>query len=183
MDRNRALEELKLRIENKNTLKHSLAVEAIMRKLAILFNEYEVLWGITGLVHDIDYERIQGDMNQHGRMGADILEALNFDNTVVYAVRAHNPLNNITRRRKIDKALYCADPMSGLIIACALIVPSKKLKDIDEDFVLKKYYQKGFARGADREQIATCTEIEITIEEFIKISLEALKEISNELEL
>lgn len=183
MDRNRALEELKLRIENKNTIKHSLAVEAIMRKLAIQFNEHESLWGITGLVHDIDYERVQGDMAQHGKMGADILEALNFDNTVVYAVRAHNPENNITRRRKIDKALYCADPISGLIIACALIVPSKKLKDIDEEFVLKKYHQKGFARGANREQIATCTEIDLTLEEFIKISLEALKEISDELEL
>lgn len=183
MDRKRAIEELKLRIENKNTMKHSFAVEAIMRKLAILFNEHANLWGITGLVHDIDYERIQGDMAQHGKMGADILEALNFDNTVVYAVRAHNPINNIPRRRKIDKALYCADPMSGLIIACALIIPSKKLKDIDEEFVLKKYHQNGFARGADREQIATCTEIDLTLEEFVKISLEALKEISDVLEL
>ncbi|MGI6124370.1 MAG: HDIG domain-containing metalloprotein [Acetivibrionales bacterium] len=183
MERKRAMEELLLRIENKNTIKHSLAVEAIMRKLAILFNEYANLWGITGLVHDIDYERVQGDMTQHGIMGADILEALNFDNTIVYAVRAHNPLNNVSRRRKIDKALYCADPMSGLIIACALIVPSKKLEDIDEEFVLKKYHQKGFARGANREQIATCTEIGLTLEEFIKISLEALKEISDELEL
>ncbi len=183
MDRNRALEELKLRIENKNTIKHSLAVEAIMRKLAIYFNEHETLWGITGLVHDIDYERVEGDMAKHGKMGADILEALNFDNTVVYAVRAHNPANNIARRRKIDKALYCADPVSGLIIACALILPSKKLKDVDEDFVMKKYHQKAFARGADREQIATCTELGLTLEEFIKISLEALKEISDELEL
>ncbi len=183
MDRNRALEELKLRLENKNTIKHSLAVEAIMRKLAIRFNEHECLWGITGLVHDIDYERVQGDMTQHGKMGAEILETLNFDNTVVYAVRAHNPENNIARRRKIDKALYCADPISGLIIACALIVPSKELKDIDEEFVMKKYHQNGFARGADREQIAACTEIDLTLEEFIKISLEALKEISDELEL
>ena len=62
MERKRAMEELLLRIENKNTIKHSLAVEAIMRKLAILFNEYANLWGITGLVHDIDYERVQGDM-------------------------------------------------------------------------------------------------------------------------
>ncbi|NLB78836.1 MAG: HDIG domain-containing protein [Clostridiaceae bacterium] len=183
MDRNRAMEELKLRIENKNTMKHSLAVEAIMRKLAIRFNEYADLWGMAGLVHDIDYERINGDMTQHGKMGADILEVLNFDNTIVYAVRAHNPINNIPRRRKIDKALYCADPMSGLIIACALIVPSKKLKDIDDDFVMKKYHQKGFARGVNREQIAICTEIDLTLEEFIKISLEALKEISKELEL
>ncbi|NLX63607.1 MAG: HDIG domain-containing protein [Clostridiaceae bacterium] len=183
MDRDMALEELKLRIENKNTIKHSLAVEAIMRKLAIHFNEHEKMWGIAGLVHDIDYERVQGDMTKHGKMGADILEALNFDSTIVYAVLAHNPANNVSRRRKIDKALYCADPMAGLIIACALILPSKKLKDVSEEFVLKKYHQKGFAKGADREQIASCSELGLTLEEFIRISLEALKEISDDLEL
>jgi len=73
--------------------------------------------------------------------------------------------------------------MSGLIIACVMILPSKKLKDVDEEFVLKKYHQKGFAKGADREQIASCSELGLTLEEFIKISLEALKEISDELEL
>lgn len=183
MDRNRAMEELKLRIENENIIKHSLAVEAIMRKLAIHFNEYVNLWGITGLVHDIDYERIQGDMGLHGNMGGDILEAMNADNTVVYAVRAHNPSNNIPRRRKIDKALFCSDPMAGLIIACALILPDKKLKDVDVDFVINRYHQKGFARGANREQIASCSEIGLTLEEFASLSIEALKEISDQLGL
>lgn len=183
MERNRAFEELRLRIENQNTIKHSLAVEAIMRKLAVHFNEYVNLWGITGLVHDIDYERVNGDMSLHGKMGADILEALNFDNTIVYAVRAHNPANNMLRRRKIDKAIYCSDPMAGLLIACALITESKKLKDIDEDFVLNRYKQKGFARNVSREQIATCSEIGLSLEDFIKLSLEALKEISHELGL
>lgn len=183
MDRKTALEELKLRIENENMIKHSLAVEAIMRKLALHFNEYENLWGITGLVHDIDYERIMGDMSLHGKMGGDILEALNADETIVYAVRAHNPANNIPRRRKIDKALYCADPMSGLIIACALILPDKKLKDVDVEFIINRFHQKGFARGANREQIATCSEIGLSLEEFTSLSLDALKEISDELGL
>jgi len=183
LDRNKAMEELSLRIENENIIKHSLAVEAIMRKLARHFNEYENLWGIAGLVHDIDYERVMGDMSLHGKMGGDILEALNADSTIVYAVRAHNPLNSIPRRRKIDKALYCADPMAGLIIACALILPDKKLKDVDVQFVINRFHQKGFARGANREQIATCSEIGLTLEEFAAISLEALKEISDQLGL
>jgi len=178
-----ALEELKLRIENENTIKHSLAVEAIMRKLAIHFNEHEKMWGIAGLVHDIDYERVQGDMTKHGKMGADILEALNFDSTIIYAILAHNPANNVSRRRKIDKALYCAGPMADLIIACAHVLPNKKLKDVDEGFVINKYHQQDFAQDTDRERIGACTELGLTLEEFIKISLDALKEISDELEL
>lgn len=183
MDRSRAMEELLLRIENENMIKHSLAVEAIMRKLASHFNEDENMWGIAGLVHDIDYERIEGKMELHGKMGGDILEGLDADETIVYAVRAHNPMNDLPRRRKIDKALYCADPMAGLIIACALILPDKKLKDVDTQFVLNRYHEKGFARGANREQIASCSELGLTLEEFASISLEALNEISDQLGL
>lgn len=183
MNRNRALEELRLRLENKNLIKHSFAVEAIMRKLAEYFHDDVDLWGIAGLVHDIDLERVNEDMNLHGMMGGDILEALDFDKTIVYAVRAHNPRNNYARRRKIDKALFCADPMSGLITACALILPEKKLANVDEAFVLKRYEEKGFARGANREQIATCSELELTLEEFVSLSLNAMKGISDLLEL
>ncbi|MCX7773326.1 MAG: HDIG domain-containing protein [Clostridia bacterium] len=183
MDRSRAFEELKLRIENPNLIKHSLSVEAIMRKLADYFHDDVDLWGITGLVHDIDLERVQNDMDQHGMMGGDILEALDFDETIVYAVRAHNPGNNYSRRRKIDKALFCADPMSGLITACALILQEKKLEKVDQAFVLKRFYEKGFARGANREQIATCEELGLTLEQFIQFSLEAMKEISSDLGL
>ncbi len=183
MDRDRAMEELMLRIESENLIKHSLAVEAIMRKLAEYFHDDVELWGITGLVHDIDLERVHNNMDLHGMMGGDILEQLEFDGTIVYAVRAHNPRNNYARRRRIDKALYCADPISGLITACALILPEKKLDKIDEAFVIKRFYENGFARGANREQITTCSELDLSLEEFIRLSLEAMKEISEQLGL
>ncbi len=183
MDRNRALEELRLRLENKNLIKHSFAVEAIMRKLAEYFHDDVDLWGIAGLVHDIDLERVNNDMTLHGMMGGDILEALDFDKTIVYAVRAHNPHNHYERRRKIDKALFCADPMSGLITACALILPEKKLEKVDTAFVIKRYDEKGFARGANREQIALCSELGLSLEQFIDLSLQAMQEISDVLEL
>lgn len=183
MNRSIAMEELKIRIENENLMKHSLAVEAIMRKMAYYFHEDIELWGMAGLVHDIDIERVQNDMSLHGLMGGDILEDLNFDETVVYAVRAHNPHNGLDRRRKIDKALYCADPMSRLIAACALILPEKKLGKIDKDIVLKRFYEKGFAQIANRDQIATCSELELSLEDFIELSLEAMKESSDELGL
>lgn len=183
MNRSEALEQLKLRIENKNLIKHSFAVEAIMRRLAQYFHEDADMWGIAGLVHDIDLERVKNDMSKHGIMGGDILEAMEFDETIVYAVRAHNPINNLVRRRKIDKALFCADPVSGLITACALILPEKKLENVDRDFVIKRYYEKGFAKGANREQIAACSDLDLSLEEFVSISLDAMKGITDLLEL
>lgn len=183
MDRNIALEALTLRLENENLIKHSLAVEAIMGKLADYLHEDVDAWKIAGLVHDIDYERVGGNMALHGKMGGDILEGLNFDDSIVYAVRAHNPATGYERRRRIDKALFCADPISGLITACALILPSKKLAEIDVDFVHKRFYEKSFAKGANRENIASCAELGLSLEKFIELSLEAMKEISTELGL
>lgn len=180
VNRSAALDALKFRIENKNLLKHSLAVEAIMRNLAKYLHEDTDTWGIAGLVHDIDLERIDGDMSRHGLVGAEILEGLNFDETIVYAVKAHNPANLLPRRRKIDKALYCADPMASLILSCTMTLQDKKMTVIDEAFVMKKFYETGFARGANREQIRTCTELDLQLDDFIRISLESLREIKSE---
>lgn len=182
MERNKALEELKLRNESDDIIKHSLAVEAIMRKLATLLNEHENLWGIAGLVHDIDYERVDGDMSRHGNMAAEILELLNCDRTVIYAVRAHNPYNNLNRRRKIDRALYCSSPIAAFLKECVLATKTKKIKDLDLDFVLDCYNNKDFAQDIVRDYINACSEIDLSIEAFFKLSLEALQEISHELE-
>jgi len=181
LDRARALEELKLRLENDENLKHSLAAEAIMRKLAEYFREDVELWGIAGLVHDIDLERIQYDISQSGIMGGDILEALDFDPTIIYAVRSRNPKSRHQRRRKIDKAIYCAPPMSVLISACMNIQPDKKIENVDEALVLSKFYDNSFAPEADRKKIAACSELNLSLEEFIKLSLEAMKEIRDKL--
>lgn len=183
MDRNTAYEELVSRLENKNLIKHSLAVEAIMIKLAEHLHEDIHMWGLAGLLHDIDYDKVNGDMDKHGMVGAEILEGLNLDPTVIYAVKAHNPSLGLVRRRKIDKALFCSDPLSGLITACALILPEKKLAGIDNEFVIKRFHEKSFARGANREQILTCGEIGLSLEEFIEIGLSAMKGIHHALGL
>ncbi|NMA66671.1 MAG: HDIG domain-containing protein [Clostridiaceae bacterium] len=179
MERSRAFEELLLRIENKDTIRHSLAVEAIMKRLAKLFHEEVRLWGITGLVHDIDVERILNDNRSHGMMGGDILECLDFDPTIVYAVRAHNPENNYERRRKMDKALFCASPMAELIEACYQFNGDQSLNKVSEEFVLNKYKDLDFAPHISRERIALCSELGFSVEEFIKTSLEAMREISS----
>jgi putative nucleotidyltransferase with HDIG domain len=183
MDRERAYVELKARLVTKNLIKHSLAVEAIMRKLAAYFHEDIELWGLAGLLHDIDYDKVSSEPEKHGIIGAEILDGLNVDHTVIYAVKSHNSQTGIVRRRRIDKALFCSDPLSGLITACALILPDKKLEGVTTEFVLKKFNENSFAKGANREQIMMCEEIGLSLEKFVDLGLEAMKEIHEKLEL
>ncbi|TYQ16352.1 UNVERIFIED_CONTAM: putative nucleotidyltransferase with HDIG domain [Acetivibrio alkalicellulosi] len=183
MEREQAIEELRGRLKNENLIKHSFAVEAIMKELALYFKEDIDKWGIAGLLHDIDYDKTADDPSKHSIVGAEILESLDVESSVVYAVKAHNDIHGIERKRKIDKALYCADPASGLITASALILPSKKLEDVTVDFVVKRINEKGFAKGANREQIKSCEELDISLEKFIEIALNAMKKISNDLGL
>lgn len=183
MDRTEVLKELTARLTNKNLIKHSLAVEAIMRELAAYFKENLEQWGLAGLLHDIDYDRTANDPSMHSIIGAEILEGLGVDGTVVYAVKAHNSHHGLERKANIDKALFCADPVSGLLTAGALILPSKKLEDVTVDFIMRRFNEKAFARGANREQIMTCGELGLSLEKFIEISLNAMKGIAAELGL
>lgn len=183
MDREQAFEELKGRLKSENLIKHSLAVEAIMKDLAFHFKEDIDKWGIAGLLHDIDYDKTAGDPSKHSLVGAEILENLDVESSIVYAVKAHNDYHGMERKRKIDKALYCSDPVSGLITASALILPSKKLEDVTVEFVLKRFDEKGFAKGANRDQIKSCDQLGLSLEEFIEIALKAMKGISDELGL
>ena len=183
MDRLKALDELKARISNNNLIKHSLAVEAIMMELAALLKDNAKLWGLAGLLHDIDYEKTANSPERHSLLGAEILEDMDVDPDIVYAVKAHNGYHGIERKRKMDKALYCADPVSGLITAGALILPSKKLADVTTDFILKRMNEKSFAKGADRDQIKSCSELGLSLEVFIDTALRAMKKISDELGL
>lgn len=183
MERAQALHELNLRVKNKNLIKHCLAVEAIMRRLARYFNEEEEAWGLAGLLHDIDYDITYNEPEKHSILGAEILEKLDIDPMIIYAVKAHNDVHNIERRRKIDKALFSADPVSGLITAGALIIPSKSLNDISVEFLLKRFNEKSFAKGANREHILKCSELDLCLEEFLGLSLQAMKDIAPELGL
>jgi len=180
MEREQALEELKARIENENLIKHSLAVEAIMKDLAFYFKEDIDKWGLAGLLHDIDCEKTAGDISKHSLVGAEILESLDIESSIIYAVKAHNDYHGIERKRKIDKALYCADPAAGLITAAALILPSKKLEDVTVDFLIRRMNEKSFAKGVNREQIKSCEQLGLSLEKFLEIALEAMKKISDE---
>lgn len=181
--RGEALAAVKKNVKNKNLLKHMYAVEAIMAGLARKLEENEERWALAWLLHDIDYDGTADDPHAHSIVGAQMLEEMGVDGDIVYAVKAHNEIHGLPRNRKMDKALYAADPLSGLIVAAALIHPDKKLASIDTEFVLKRFGEKSFAKGANREQIQSCSELGLTLEEFIQIGLESMQAIHSELGL
>lgn len=183
MTREEALAWVKENIQNRNLLKHALAVEACMAALARRLGQDETKWALAGLLHDIDYEQTKGDAATHSQLGADMLAERGLPDDIVYAVRVHNEAHGLPRNSLMDKALYAVDPLTGLIVAAALITKEKRLALIDTDFVLKRFGEKAFARGANRDQIRACSEIGLSLEEFITIGIEAMQGIAADLEL
>ena len=183
MTREEALDSIKANIENQNMVKHMLATEAVMRALARRFGEDEEEWGLTGLLHDIDVELTEGDMHTHSKLGADLARELGANEAMVHAILCHNPTHDIPLETKLDKALFCADPLTGLITAAALIRPDKKLAGVEATSVGKRFKEKSFAAGANREQIAQCSAIGLELDEFISVGLEAMKGIADDLGL
>ncbi|MBZ9578662.1 HDIG domain-containing protein [Patescibacteria group bacterium] len=183
MKKEQALKLVKEKIKNRNLIKHSLAVEACMKALARHFNEDEEKWEITGLLHDIDYEETKDDPDKHSILGAEMLEKLGLNEEIVQAVRAHNEMHGMAPESLMAKSLFCVDPLTGLIVAATLVLPSKKINDLTAENVLNRFKEKAFAKGAKREIIAKCSEIDLSLEKFIEICLKAMQEISDELEL
>ena len=183
MTRKEALESIKTNVQNGNLIKHMLATEAIMRALARRFGEDEEEWGLTGLLHDIDMELTEGDMTSHSKLGADLARELGASEAMAHAILCHNEAHGIPRETKLDKALFCADPLTGLITAAALVRPDKKLAGLGAKSVEKKFKQKSFAAGVNRQQIATCSEIELELGEFIELGLKAMQGIAADLGL
>ena len=179
-NREEILDSIHGNVQDKNMIKHMLATEAIMRALAKKLGEDEEEWGITGLIHDIDMELVEGDMSSHSKLGADIAQELGANETMTHAILCHNEAHGVPRETKLDKALFCADPLSGLITAAALVRPDK-LSGLTTKSVMKRFHEKSFAAGVNREQVAQCQEIGVELEEFISLGIEAMKGIASEL--
>lgn len=183
MEREEALALVRQEVKTKNLIKHMLATEAVMRRFAAELGQDGELWALAGLLHDLDYDQTVDQPQQHGLLGARLLEEKGLPAELIQAVRAHNEMLGVERQTLLDKALYAADPITGLLVAAALIHPQKKLAAIDLDFVLNRFKEKSFARGADRGQIESCRELGFTLERFIGLSLEAMQSIAAELGL
>jgi len=182
LNRDEILDSIHGNVQDRNMIKHMLATEAIMRALARKLGEDEEEWGITGLIHDIDAELVEGDMSSHGKLGSDLARELGANDAMAHAILCHNEVHGVPRESKLDKALFCADPLSGLITAAALVRPDK-LGGLTSKSVMKRFREKSFAAGVNREQVAQCRELGLDLEEVITLSIEAMRGIASELGL
>ncbi len=179
MNREEAKALLYEHLKNDNLRKHSLAVGAVMEALAERSGEDVEKWFVTGLLHDIDYEYTMDDPDRHSVKGAQMLEEAGLANDVVHAVKAHAdhaPLETL-----LDRSLYAADPVTGLITAAALMQPGKTIHEVKLKSLKKKYKSKSFAAGANREQIATCADIGFELADFLQLALDAMAKYDEEL--
>jgi len=146
-------------VQNENLIRHMLSVEAVMRFYAEKYNEAVDLWGLTGLLHDFDWE-IHPDLAQHPQDGVPILRERGVPEQVITAIQSHADHTGVPRQSLMEKALYACDEITGLIVAVALVRPSRSLYDLKVKSVKKKWKDRAFAAGADRD------EIEQAVEEF-----------------
>lgn len=183
LDRQQALEVVGKHVKAKNLVKHMLATEAVMKALARHFGEDEGKWALAGILHDIDYDETAHDPERHSLVGGEMLERMGLPADVVQAVKVHNEQHGLPRESRLDKALYAVDPLTGLLVAAALIHPDRKLSAINVGFVTNRFKESSFARGANRDQIRACSELGLSLEEFIGIGLGAMQEIAPDLGL
>lgn len=163
--------------------KHALAVEASMRYYARLYGEDEELWGLTGLLHDFDYEKWPDEEN-HPFRGVEILAAQGYPESIRTAILGHAPYSGVPRETRMAKALYACDELSGFVTAVALVKPSKSVKDVDVSSVKKRFKEKAFARGVHREAIFVgAEELGVPLDEHIANVIQALGDESERLGL
>lgn len=172
-------------VTRKNLYKHILAVEAIMRAMAKEIGEDEDFWAITGLLHDVDFDETFNDPVKHATRSIEILEEEakgEVPDKILRAIKSHNwEHTGVEPQTKMEYALIAADAISGLIVAAALIIPTKKLADVKPENIGKRFKEKDFARNCSRENMMFCEKVGIPKERFFEITLSALQNISEEL--
>ena len=151
-DRSEAMLLLREHTENENLVKHMLAVEACMRSHARRCEEPENLWGITGLLHDFDYERWPS-AEDHPYRGCEILRAQGYPEYVMRAILSHADYTGVTRESTLEHTLFACDEMVGFVTAAALVRPSRSVLDLEAKSVRKRMKDKAFARAVSRDDL------------------------------
>lgn len=174
---------LRMNLKKESMLKHVIATEAIMKGVAKFLGENEEIWGLVGLLHDIDFDETETNPAMHGILASEILKD-KVGTDIIRAIRAHNfQYTHIEPVTRMEKALIASDSISGLLVACALVMPSKKLREVSTKTVAEKFKDKSFARGCDRNRLLFCEDIGIPKEKFFEIALVALQGISDQIGL
>jgi putative nucleotidyltransferase with HDIG domain len=170
-------------VHNQNLIKHMLAVEAAMKFYAKKFHEDVNLWGLTGLLHDFDWE-IHPTLELHPLAGSQILREKGVPEEIIRAIQSHADHTKIPRITLMEKALYACDEVTGLVTAVALVRPSKSLFDLASSSVKNKWKDRAFAAGANREEISrSAQEFGVDLWEHVDNVILAMRSIANELGL
>lgn len=187
MDRAQALEILHEYLKSEHLIRHSFAVEAVMKALAERLAPDKVEeWSIAGLLHDIDADITDYKTNPelHGKKAVEILKERNFGTEEMHhAILAHNSATGTEIETQMDQALYAADPITGFITAIALVYPDKKLSSVKVKSITKRMKEPRFAAGADRDAMRSIEKLGIPFAEFAELSLKAMTEIADTLGL
>ena len=180
MTKEEAIKILEENLENKNMIKHCLASGAVMQGLARHLGEDENEWEVAGLLHDADAEKTPPE-KQGTTVGQWVKDQVSKE--VVQAMAAHNEETGVSCSSKMDWALFAGEKLTGLIVASALVLPSKKLSDVTTKMVLRRFKEPRFAAGAKRENILECENLGLSLEDFVDVSLKAMQGISEDLGL
>lgn len=182
--RDRALELLSTYISSEHLIKHSIATEAIMRDLAEELGADKDLWGLAGLLHDLDYEVTKDSPHEHGKKTAELLAPFNLPSELIQSIIRHNAeALNLSRETPLDFALTAAETITGLIVAATLVLPEKRIEKLKPESVRKRMKSKDFARNVNREHIMLCERIGIDLMRFIELSIRAMQKVSDSLGL
>ncbi len=183
MTRSEALAIVREFIKNENLVRHMLAVEAAMRFYAAKYGEDVETWGQTGLLHDFDWE-IHPTLEEHPQAGASILKARGVSDEIIQAILSHADHTGVPRISRMEKALSACDEITGLITAVALVRPSRSIYDLNASSVKKKWKDRAFAAGANREEIEKSTaDFGIPLWEHVDNVILAMRSIAPELGL
>ena len=168
--------------------KHMLSVEAAMRAYAQKFGEDEERWGLTGLLHDFDYERFPNNAHsptdEHPAEGVRILRAKGFPEDILQAILGHAHYTNTPRETRMAKTLFAVDELTGLITATALVRPSKSVHEVEARSVRKKMKDKAFARGVSRDDVINgAQELGVDLDEHIGFVIASMQARSADLGL
>ncbi len=164
-----------------NLLKHILSVEAGLRQLAEHLGEDVEFWGLTGLLHDLDYNETKDDAARHTYLTAEWLAQYKPPAEMMQAIHAHP--GHVPCQSKLDWGLFCVDPSTGFLVACALMHPDKKLAAIEPDFMMRRFNEKRFAAGASRENMQACSNLGLDLPQFLLIVRDGMLKISGVLGL
>lgn len=184
MKRDEALDLLRQHVKNEKMIFHSLSSEAVLRALAKKLGRDEEKWALAGLLHDIDVEVTNGDPKTHSLKARELLADYDLDEDILDAISMHNEMaTGKPRGTEFQHALAAGETITGLIYATALVYPDRKIAPVKPKSITKRMKQKAFAASVNRDIIMECEKIGIPLPEFTEISLNAMKEIGEEIGL